>query len=181
MATITPSIPTGSVTIFRQVTAPVKWTKNLTYNDYALRVTSGTAGVSGPTNTVPFSTLNATTVSIGGTYTITGASVSPAPGGTGVPSHTHQMGPSPNLGPFNIFYNSQGSDGGAGSGPAGTAGYSYYTGYTGVASGAAGGGAAHSHTASSPYSSFPFGPFGITSDFTFSVKYLDVILCTRTG
>ena len=180
----TTSIPTGSVTLFRQVTAPVKWTKNVTYNDYALRVTSGTAGVSGPASTVPFSTLNTTTVSVGGTYTITGASVTPAPGGSGVQPHTHQMGPSPNLGPFTIFYNSDGDQAGVGNppgGPAGTAGYSYYSSYSGVATGITGGGAAHPHTATSTYSPFPFGPFGITSDFSFSIKYLDVILCTRTG
>lgn len=190
MATIITSIPTGSVTLFRQATAPVKWTKNITYNDYALRVTSGTAGESGPASTVPFSTLNTTTVSVGGTYKITGASVTPAPGGSGVQAHTHKMGPASPLGPSypspnpsTTYSNSDGSLAGVGNPaqPGGRTGYSYYTGHSGVATGAQGGGTAHPHTATSPYSAFPFGPFPITSDFSFSVKYLDVILCTRTG
>jgi hypothetical protein len=191
MATI--SIPTGSVTLFRQVTAPVKWTKNITlYNDYALRVTSGTAGESGPASTVPFSTLNSTTVTIGGSYRITGASVTAAPGGSGIQPHTHRMGPASPLGPSypspapgHTYRNDDSSYNYAGAGnpatPGGRTGYDYYVGYSGVATGAAGTGAAHPHTATANYSPFPFGPFDITSTFSFSVKYLDVILCTRTG
>ena len=193
MATI--SIPTGSVTLFRQVTAPVKWTKNITlYNDYALRVTSGTASESGPASTVPFSTLNSTTVSIGGTYRITGASVTAAPGGSGIQPHTHRMGPANPLGPSYgsplngtvAYVNSDGDLAGVGNpaqptGPGHRTGFSYYQGFSGVATGPAGTGAAHPHSATSPYSAFPFGPFDITSTFSFSVKYLDVILCTRTG
>lgn len=175
------SIPNGSVTLFNQSFAPVKWTKNVLYNDYALRVTSGTVGVSGPLSTVPFSTLNTTNVEIGGSYTITGASVTGRAAGA-VGPHTHQMGPLAFVGPFDVFYNQKGPNlGGAGTGPAGTAGFSSYTGYAGVSTSATGGGGSHSHTASSPYSTFPFGPFGITTNFSFNVRYLDVILCTRTG
>jgi len=190
MATIITSIPTGSVTLFRQITAPVKWTKNTTYNDYALRVTSGAVGASGPTNTVPFSTLNTTTVAVGGSYRITSASVTAAPGGSGIQPHTHKMGPASPLGPAypspapsTTYVNSDGDLAGVGNPaqPGGRTGYSYYQGYSGVATSATGGGAAHPHTATSPYSTFPFGPFDLTSNFSFSVKYLDVILCTRTG
>jgi hypothetical protein len=53
------SIPSGSVMLFYQVSAPIGWTQVTTQNDKALRVVSGSGGVAGGTN--PFSTVNAQT------------------------------------------------------------------------------------------------------------------------
>ena len=169
------SIPTGSITLFRQPSAPVKWTKTTTYNDYTLRVTSGTIGTSSPSNTYTVSQINNISVSAGGSYTITGASVNPAPGGTGVPNHIHPLNPTSS--PGYVAFNYYGPAGG--SGP--SIGYSYWGGYGGVASGATGGGVAHNHTSSGASFPLPIGPYGTTLGFSFSLKYIDVILCTRTG
>lgn len=40
----TAEFPSGTEMLFRQTNAPVGWTKNVGFNDYALRVTSGAAG-----------------------------------------------------------------------------------------------------------------------------------------
>lgn len=42
--------PTGSTTIFKQSTAPTGWTKVTTYNDYTLRIVSGSTGTGGNVN-----------------------------------------------------------------------------------------------------------------------------------
>lgn len=70
---------TGTVMLFYQAAAPTGWTKVVTQNDKALRVVSGTGGVSGGTNA--FSTVMAQTV-VGNTTLST----------TQMPSHAH--GPS---------------------------------------------------------------------------------------
>jgi hypothetical protein len=64
-------IPTGSVMLFWQTAAPTGWTKLTTQNDKALRVVSGSGGVSGGTNA--FSTVMAQTVT--GNTTLTAAMV----------------------------------------------------------------------------------------------------------
>lgn len=43
------NIPSGSLMLFQQTTAPAGWTKQTTHNDKALRVVSGTAGSGGST------------------------------------------------------------------------------------------------------------------------------------
>jgi hypothetical protein len=53
-------VPSGTVMLFCQPTAPTGWTQVTTHNDKALRVVSGTGGGSGGTN--PFSTVMAQTV-----------------------------------------------------------------------------------------------------------------------
>jgi hypothetical protein len=60
-------IPSGTVMVFYQAAAPVGWTKQTTNNDKALRVVSGSGGVSGGTN--PFSTVMAQTAT--GNHTLT--------------------------------------------------------------------------------------------------------------
>ena len=120
--------------------------------------------------------MNALNVNIGGSYTITGASVNPAPGGSGIPNHTHPL--SPTTTPGYVAYNSAGTPSSYGT----LYGYSYYTGYSAVSTGPSGGGVAHSHTASSSIVPLPIGPNSSTPlSFGFSLKYIDVILCTRTG
>lgn len=59
-AIIAGTIPSGTVMLFWQTAAPTGWTKIVTQNDKALRVVSGSGGVSGGTNA--FSTVMAQTV-----------------------------------------------------------------------------------------------------------------------
>lgn len=60
--------PTGTTTIFRQSNAPTGWTKDTTYNDYTLRIVSGTTSPGGSVN---FSSVM-TTQTISGTVQKTG-------------------------------------------------------------------------------------------------------------
>lgn len=74
-ASRTAEFPSGTVMLFQQTVAPPGWTKQTSYNDYGLRVTSGTVGV---TPGSPFSAVFAQTV-VGNT-TISVAQM---------PSHSH--------------------------------------------------------------------------------------------
>jgi hypothetical protein len=72
-------VPSGSVMPFYQAAAPTGWTKITTLNDKALRVVSGSGGVTGGTNA--FSTVMAQ--SVVGNHTLSGAEIPPhAHGGT---------------------------------------------------------------------------------------------------
>jgi hypothetical protein len=72
-------IPSGTVMLFVQTSAPTGWTKSVAYNDRALRVVSGTAGTGG---SVAFTTAFASQGVSGtvGNHTLTTAEI---------PSHTH--------------------------------------------------------------------------------------------
>jgi hypothetical protein len=168
------SIPVGAVTLFNQSTAPVKWTRSTTYNDYTLRVVTG--GVSsGGTN--PFTTINTTNVSFGGgSYLINGITIGPAT--APVPGHSHSLAnPTSPFAPTSRYYyvNNTPSFTNAGNGPA----LSKMSGGSSAQSGATGGGAAHTHT----YSASPnYGPFAVPSNsWSWKLAYIDNILATRTG
>lgn len=75
-----PAFPSGTKMLFVQTTAPVGWTQQNAYNDYALRVVAGVGGGTG--GTVPFSTAFS---SAGVTGTI-GATTLNA---TQIPAHNH--------------------------------------------------------------------------------------------
>ena len=115
-------IPSGTVMLFVQTSAPTGWTKSVAYNDRALRVVSGTAGTGG---SVAFATAFASQGVSGtvGNHTLTTAEI---------PSHSHTV---------NIYINDPcGSPGyirsGSASGPAS---------YTPSTS-ATGSGGAHNHS-----------------------------------
>lgn len=61
----------GSRMLFAQGTAPLGWTKDTTYNDYGLRVTSGTIATGGSLN---FSSVMSS-LTLAGTATLTGTAV----------------------------------------------------------------------------------------------------------
>lgn len=65
--------------LFKQTSAPTGWTKVTTYNDYALRIVSGSASTGG---SVAFTTAFASGLSAGST-TLSAAQM---------PSHTHTVG-----------------------------------------------------------------------------------------
>lgn len=64
--TETGDVPSGSAMVFTQASAPTGWTKSVTHNNKALRITSSSGGGTG--GTVAFTTaLDSHTVSISGT------------------------------------------------------------------------------------------------------------------
>lgn len=136
------AFPSGTLMLFQQTAAPTGWTKQVTHNDKALRVVSGTASSGG---TTAFSTAFATpsvSGSISGSPDVSGLSVAMS-GNIGsttlsinqIPSHSHSArgmranadqadGGNRNLnvgkmngqsGPSSDFYLNTGSAGGGGS------------------------------------------------------------------
>jgi len=196
MATI--SIPTGSVTLFRQPTAPVRWTKNTTYDNYALRLTSGTVGTGGNAS-VSFSTLNSISAPWGTTFNITSVSVGSA--ASSITPHSHGTTvvtyPSPTVSPIQapkeafpqtwptpstLQHYSSGLDGDTRATSGGTSALvkilpNEVAGATAVTGGAG----THSHTITPTSQAWLPAPGFAGGTFTFKLKYLDVILCTRTG
>lgn len=75
---LTSLIPSGTLMLFQQTTAPTGWTKQTTHNNKALRIVSGTASSGG---TAPFTTIFGTGKTTG-SYALTVADL---------PSHTHTI------------------------------------------------------------------------------------------
>jgi hypothetical protein len=208
MAT-TPSIPSGAVTLFRQVAAPVGWTKKTTYDNYALRVTSGAVGTGG-NSAITFTTLNSINIPVSGSYKITSATVAAAAGSIAPHDHgvqqpffstvpatadsSYVVNPAP-LAPKAFFTGDHTASHPGGVSPKYTANPIGTT-YRGLGpittnldspSSAAGGNATHTHTATfenaavgpNSFASYGGGPFGVGGSWGFSLVYIDVILCTR--
>lgn len=74
------SFPTGGRMLWGNASAPLGWTKETTFNQHALRITSGTGGATG--GSVDFTTAFSTSRGVGGSS----SSASP-----GVASHSHQQ------------------------------------------------------------------------------------------
>lgn len=74
------SVPAGAITNFANAAAPTGWTQVTTYNDYAMRIVSGTGGGTG--GSVGFTTAF-TSQSVTGTTDATTLSLSQ------IPSHNH--------------------------------------------------------------------------------------------
>ena len=181
--------PAGTRLIFAQNTAPTGWTKDTTnYNNYALRVVTGTASTGG---TVDFTTAFAsqtpagsvsTSISaVSGSVGISGGSVgSYTLTTTDIPSHQHLTGGVWELNPFstNIArYGYQNNWVNIRSNVQQNPGYDTY-------SQSVGGGGSHTHSFSAPTGSFTFSSGTASSSFTgtainLAVKYLDVITATK--
>lgn len=120
-------LATGTAMLFQQTAAPTGWTKSTTYNDYGIRIVSGTASTGG---TVNFSTAFASQAVTG---TNSGGSVSATSLSTGqIASHNHNIATKCN----------NGCPSGVANGGSGVSGYqgSCYT----------GGGGSHSHGFTNP-------------------------------
>jgi hypothetical protein len=167
MAITTPSIPTGTICKFQQTTAPTLWTKLTSYNDYALRVTSGTVSTGG---TRAFSAVFANQApTAGGTLgAVTGVSINPAVGGT--VAHQH-IGVQVNLGAY--VYDPAALTVPSPSVAFGTAGA-----LPGPTT-AAGGGTAHNHGITVPATYTSPSPLSASTNADFSIKYVDMILAQR--
>ena len=81
-------IPSGTVMIFQQTSAPSGWTKVTTYNDYAIRIVNGTAGTGGSVAfTTAFASKAVTGTNSGGAVSATSLSTAQ------LASHQHDWGP----------------------------------------------------------------------------------------
>lgn len=154
-ATTTPNpIPSGTKTNFFQATAPVGWTKITTYDNYAMRLVSGSGGGSGgsvnftsafasqtPSGSVSIDTsslsIGATTLSI-----------------AQMPSHTHSI-------------TTNNYDGSAITGISAAA-------FSSATTNATGGGGSHTHAISGSAT----GTFS-GSAINLAVKYIDMILASK--
>ena len=152
----------GTRMLFAQTSAPTGWTKDATnYNNYALRVVTGSASTGG---SVGFTTAFASqTPTISNTLSIDSSGLSA--GSTTLttaqmPSHTHNIPrvPSEGVGQFGFLAISDGNQ------------------LQQIASGSQGGGGSHNHSISG--SATLSG--GITSSaINLAVQYLDVITATK--
>jgi hypothetical protein len=121
------TFPSGTLMLFQQTSAPIYWTKQVTHNDKALRVVSGTAS-SGGTNS--FSTVNGATAAFVNGHQLTV---------TEMPSHSHATTNINGASAINNAGGSQGFAGGAGTANAVGGGASFTINSTG-------GDGQHSHT-----------------------------------
>lgn len=86
--------PTGTKTVFQQTTAPTGWTKDISNDDYTLRIVTGTGGGIGGSQ--GFSTVMAN-VTFSGTIgpsadpTVTTFSINSGNTAAGVPDHYHNV------------------------------------------------------------------------------------------
>jgi len=86
-----PAFPAGTTMLFVQTSAPVGWTQQNAYNDYALRVVAGVGGGTG--GTVPFTTAFSST-SVSGTTDPTTLNATQIPAhnhGVSDPGHNHTI------------------------------------------------------------------------------------------
>jgi hypothetical protein len=160
-------IPSASITTFHQSTALTGWTKITTYNDYALRVTTGTVSTGGFTNFSSVFTSLTPTGSVGGTATIGDTTLD----STMIPSHTHtgSRQSSPAAMPSGGAITSNPAGGLVAIRPPAIA----YTTYT---SGSSGGGGSHNHTQPLTFDSTP----GFSGNaLNMSIKYVDCIIAQR--
>lgn len=163
-------VPSGSVFVLYQASAPTGWTQVTSLNDYALRIVSGTGGSTGGTtafssvftNQTPSISVNVSGLSAGATTLST----------TQIPSHSHQFNYSTNnspnngSGPFNL---------GTTNGCTGLAGLNttanQYT-NAGYSISNTGGGGSHTHSISGSAT-------GSSSAITLNVQYANHILCSK--
>lgn len=186
-SSVTSPIPTGTVMLFYQASAPTGWTQVTTQNNKALRVVSGTGGGTGGTTafTSVFTNQTPTFTGSNGTLavanTTAGGSVSLSAGGSvgattlsaaQMPSHSHTARVDyPIYSPANGFgtgspacASGTATTNGAGSSASHTHGFTNPT-YSF-------GGTAHNHTFTGTIS-------GTVGAVTLNVQYIDIIICSK--
>lgn len=83
-------IPSGTAMLFQQTSAPTGWTKVTTYNNYAVRIVSGTASTGGSVAfTTAFASQSVTGTNSGGSVSATSLSTAQ------LASHSHRFGLAP--------------------------------------------------------------------------------------
>jgi len=146
-------LASGTISLYYQASAPSGWTQVTSYNDYAMRIVSGTGGGTG--GTTAYSTVFANQ-----TPTISGGTLSATVGATTlstsqIPSHSH--GYTGWTGSNYPWYNAEGSISWAG----------------GDTTGAEGGGTSHTHSFSGSVSAIT------SSAITLNVRYINIIICSK--
>jgi hypothetical protein len=174
----TSPIPSGTVTNFIQASAPTGWTQVTTWNNYAMRVVSGTgAGTGGSVafttafaSQTPAGSVSTSISAVSGSVGISGGSVGSYTLATAdIPSHTHDM-------------RQYGTN--TGCGGAGTAGSGACSTQSNFVTNATGGGGSHTHSFSAPTGSFTFSSGTASSSFTgtainLAVQYVDNIIASK--
>lgn len=182
--------PSGTALLFQQTTAPTGWTKITTYNNYALRVVSGTVTTGG---TVAFTTAFASQTPAG-SVAVSGGSVSATTlTSTQIPSHTHNY--SGNTGTVsadhshnvlkstggydNLMWHYEGNSAASGDGSnnqnQATSGIStnHTHAFSGTTDGGTGGAGSHTHGFTTPTASFSGTAINL------AVQYVDAIIATK--
>lgn len=147
------SIPSGTVTNFFQAAAPTGWVKSTSYNNYAMRIVSGTGGGTG--GSVGFTTAFASQTPAG-SVSLSGGTVSSTTLSTAeIPSHNHST-------------NNWNAYGGPDTGSNG------YNNPVATTTGSTGGGGSHTHGFTPGTASFS------GSAINLAVNYIDAIICTKS-
>ena len=163
---------TGTSWIFYQTTSPTGWTKSITHDNKALRVVSGSGGVSGGTNTF---TSTMTSFNIGGPLTSTDATGGHSLTTSQIASHFHGSGGEIGLLANPASYNPDGNfTGWTGGDVRRNPGWSRTFPSSGGINPNNTGGATHSHPVS--------GSGTLTNQpISISVSYIDIIICNFDG
>lgn len=156
-------IPSGTLMLFVQTTAPTGWTKSTTHNDKALRVVSGSASSGGNTSfSVTFA--NRTPTGNVGNTTLTAAQ-------SGLPQHSHGV-----TDPTHTHTQSTSSSDGASGRADASSGGTIYTGVSNIDASATG---ISIQNAGPSAASESHGHSWTGSPIDFTVQYVDVIIATK--
>ena len=175
-------IPSGSIMLFQQTSAPVGWTKLTTQNNKALRVVSGSAGSGGSTS---FTTALNSNNTISGTtdgssVTITGSTGSHTLTTSEIPAHSHLIVHNTGLtsnstGVVTAAHIARGNAGGMG-----TSDYSLQgTSSTPNAGSTSNTGSSSGHTHSVGSLSGSSHTHGFSTTLNLDVQYVDIILAQK--
>jgi len=158
-------IPSGSRTIMKMTTPPTGWTKDTTYNDYALRVTTGV--IVNRTTGESFSTVfkNYNSISVPGPITYSAVNATTI-GLTSMTSHRHLGINHPGTTATRRGASTQ--DGAAA--PAAAP----------VTFGTAGSGASHTHPIGTVAVTGNINQGGVNSEINLNIKYVDTIIAVRS-
>jgi len=150
-------LPSGTVSLYYQSSAPTGWTQVTSLNDYDLRLVSSGGGTTGGTTAYSTVFTNQTPTISGGTLTATTGATTLSL--SQIPSHSHST----------TFYNAGNcaSDGS----PLSTGGWSASP--TNKSTDSQGGGGSHTHSVSGSVSSIT------SSAITLNVRYANIILCSK--
>ena len=148
-----PSIPAGSKTNFFQATAPTGWTQCTSYNNYAMRIVSGSGGGTG--GSVAFTTAFSSQIPEG-SVSVSGGSISSTTLSTSqIPSHNHTFST------YDYCNNNSNPGQSNGNNPRSTS------------TANSGGGGSHTHSYTNPTASFS------GTEINLSVKYIDNIIAIK--
>jgi hypothetical protein len=153
-------IPSGTVMLFYQASAPTGWTQVTTLNDYGLRLVSGTGGTTAGTTAYSTVFTNQTPSFTGAIGTLASAATTLST--SQIPSHTHTFGISSASSSGFGAYTSIDTGGTIGRVPSGSDNDT----------GAQGGGTSHSHSLSGV-------PGGTVGAVTLNVRYANIIICSK--